>query len=177
MQRSIGANSSGEDIEFDLAFPPVPVPSPGVLATAGESLLRALIRCQHERLRNSSIRHLFPADPDKFSAVVERIGTFAVETINGSPRIAQSRGPIWFRTRHLAITIDETARNVWLAAMLFAFEDVGFPDEARLEFWNWVEALSIRAINRRTMIGQPRRYPLADAQTALGPFSSAARQT
>jgi hypothetical protein len=60
--------------------------------------------------------------------------------------------------------------------MLGAFEDVGFPDEARLEYWNWVEALSIRAISRRTMIGQPRRYPLAEAPTALRPFMGASRK-
>lgn len=176
MQQPLGDNSSGREVEFDLAFPPIPAPSPGVFAGVEEVLLRELIRCQHERLRNSSIGRLFPADPDSFSAVVERIGTFVVETVNGSPRIAQFRGPTWFRTRHLSITIDETARNVWLAAMLFAFDDVGFPEAARLEVWNWVEALSIRAINRRTMLGQPRRYPLAEAMTALGPFSSASRQ-
>jgi hemoglobin len=176
MQQPVGDNSSSKDVEFDLAFPPIPIPSPSVLAAAGEPLLRALIKCQHERLRNSSIGNLFPADPDAFSSIVERIATFVVETISGSPRIAQPHGPTWFRARHLPMTIDETARNVWLAAMLFAFDDVGFPEEARLEFWNWVEALSIRAINRRTMIGQPRRYPLTEALTALRPFSSASRQ-
>jgi hemoglobin len=176
MQRPFVDNSSGKDVEFDLAFPPIPIPSPSVLAAVGEALLRQLIRRQHERLRNSSIGNLFPADPDNFSAVVERIATFVVETLSGSPRIAQSHGATWFRARHLPITIDETARNVWLAAMLFALEDVGFPEEARLEFWNWVEALSIRAINRRTMIGQPRRYPLAEAQTALRSFSSASQR-
>lgn len=141
----------------------------------GEALLRALIRRQHERLRNSSIGNLFPADPERFAAIVERIATFVIDTIGAAPTIAQSAGLTWFRARHLPITIDETARNVWLAAMLGAFDDVGFPDEGRLELWNWVEALSIRAINRRTLIGQPRRYSLAEAPTALRPFSSAGR--
>jgi hemoglobin len=176
MQRPSDDNSSGEDVEFDLMFPPVPIPSSRVLDAAGESSLRALIRCQHQRLRSSSIGKLFPADPDNFSAIVERIATFVIETIKGSSRILQPHGLTWFRSRHLPITIDETARNVWLAAMLFAFDDVDFPQEARPEFWDWVEALSIRAVNRRTMIGQPRRYPYAEALTALRPFSSATRQ-
>lgn len=166
-------NSTGEDVEFDLAFPPIPVPRPRALAAEEEALLRALIRSQHERLRRSSISRLFPADPAAFSAIVERIATFVVDTISGSPRIARLNGPTWFRMRHLPMTIDETARDVWLAAMLCAFDDVAYPEEARLEFWNWVEALSIRAINRRTMLGQPRRYTLPEALTALRRFSSA----
>jgi truncated hemoglobin YjbI len=76
----------------------------------------------------------------------------------------------WFRSRHLPLTIDETARNVWLGALLMTFDDVGFPEAARREFWKWVEALSIRAITRRMMIGQPRRYPFEDARVALSPF-------
>jgi hemoglobin len=175
MQRPSGDNLSGENAGFDLAFPPIPNPSSGVLVQVDEVSLRALIRCQHERLRNSSIGNLFPADPASFSAIVDRIATFAAETIGVAPRVARSQELTWFRARHLPITIDETARNVWLAAMLDAFDDVGFPAEARLELWNWVEALSIRAINRRTMIGQPRRYSLAEAPTALRPFSSAGR--
>jgi hemoglobin len=164
------------DVEYDLVFPPIPSPSPSAFTAVGETSLRALVRCQHERLRNSSIGDLFPADPKRFAAVVEKIATYVVETVSGSSPFVQSHGLTWFRTRHLPLTIDETARNVWLAAMLGAFEDVGFPDEARLEYWNWVEALSIRAISRRTMIGQPRRYPLAEAPTALRPFMGASRK-
>jgi hemoglobin len=177
MPRSSGDKSKRKDIEFDMVFPSIPSPSPSVFAAVGETSLRTLVRCHHEWLRNSSIGHLFPADPSRFAAIVERIATFVVETASGSTGYAQSHGLTWFRTRHLPLTIDETARNVWLAAMLVAFEDVGFPDEARLEFWNWVEALSIRAITRRTMIGQPRRYPLAEAPAALSAFMASLRAT
>jgi hemoglobin len=172
MPRPTGAKSNRQDVEFDLIFPPTPAPAPSILAAVGEAALRNLVRRHHERLRQSSIGDLFPADPKHFSAVVERIANFIVEMTGGSPRFVESHGPIWFRARHLPLTIDETARNVWLGALLATFEDVGFPEEARLELWNWVEALSIRAITRRTMVGQPRRYPLAEAPAALRPFVS-----
>lgn len=168
--QSIRDRSGRKDVEFDLAFPSIPLPSPKVFASVDEGLLRSLVSCQHDRLRHSSIGDLFPVEPKRFSAVVERIATFIVETTRGSAEYGHSHGATWFRTRHLPITIDETARNVWLAAMLAAFDDVGLPQDARLEFWNWVEALSIRVINRRTMIGQPRRYPLAEAPAMLRPF-------
>lgn len=151
----------------DLEFPSVPSLSPMLFAVVGEVSLRALVRCHHERLRNSSIGHLFPADQDRFTAVVERIADFFVGSAAGLSKFAQSHGSLWLRAQHFPITIDETARNVWLAEILCAFDDVGFPDEARLEYWDWVEALSIFVINRRTMITQPRRYSLAEAPMAL----------
>lgn len=153
-----------------MVFPSIPSPSPSVFTAVGDAALRTLVRSHHERLRRSSIGDLFPRDPDRFAAVVDKIATFVVETTRGSPQFARSHGLTWFRTRHLPLTIDETARNVWLGALLVTFDEVGFPEEARLEFWNWVEAFSIRAITRRTMIGQPRRYPLAEAPTALRAF-------
>ncbi len=170
MPRPSADKSSLKDVEFDLVFPPIPSPSPSVFAAVGETALRALVHHHHERLRRSSIGDLFPRDPDRFAAVVEKIATFVVEMTCGAPEFAQSHGLTWFRTRHLPLTIDETARNVWLGALLVTFDEIGFPEEAQAEFWNWVEAFSIRAITRRTMIGQPRRYPFAEAPTLLRPF-------
>jgi hemoglobin len=159
-----------DDVLCDLAFPSIPWPSPEFLAAIGEATLHALVKCHHERLRKSSIGPLFPADPKRFDAVVERIGNAIVATVQGASRIAESNGHIWLRAQHFPLAIDESARNVWLAEMLGAFDDVGFPDGARLEYWNWVEALSIVVINRRTMISQPRRYPFAGARETLSPF-------
>jgi hemoglobin len=162
--------------EVDLVFPLPPLPAPSLYAAVGEEGLRGLVRHHHELLRRSSIGDLFPRDPKRFAAVVERIATFIVETARGSQEFAQAHGLTWFRTRHLPLTIDETARNVWLGALLAAFDDVGFPGTAREAFWNWVEALSVRAITRRTMVGQPRRYPLVEAHEALRPFVESARR-
>lgn len=159
-----------EDVSFDLAFPPIPSPSSGCLAAVGEAALRALVERHHERLRLSSVGRLFPADARSFSAVVRRIGDFVVEAAGGSSPLVEANDYTWLRAQHLPITIDETARNVWLAQLLAAFDDVQFPADARTEFWNWAEALSIMLINRRTMITQPRRYPLAGAVGALRPF-------
>ena len=176
MPRPPADQSSHEDFEVDLIFPLPPVPSPATFAAVGEEPLRALVRYHHELLRRSSIGDLFPRDPKRFAAVVERIATFIVETSKGSPEVALTQGLTWFRSRHLPLTIDETARNVWLGALLASFDEVGYPDAARADLWNWVEALSIRAITRRTMVGQPRRYPLAEAPEALRPFVESARR-
>ncbi|MBI4997088.1 MAG: globin [Rhodocyclales bacterium] len=176
MTRPPAAQPSHEEFEVDLIFPLPPAPSPATFDAVGEEALRALVRYHHELLRRSSIGDIFPRDPKRFAAVVERIATFIVETSKGSPEVALTQGLTWFRSRHLPLTIDETARNVWLGALLATFDELDYPEAARVELWNWVEALSIRAITRRTMVGQPRRYPLAEAPEALRPFVESARR-
>jgi hemoglobin len=176
VQQPLDAPWSDQEPAFDLAFPAIPSPSPDLLAAVGEESLRALVTCHHQRLRRSSIGDRFPADAKNFDAVVQRISNFIVDTARGFPPFAQSQGGRWLRIRHFPITIDETARNVWLAELLAAFDDVEFPQQARSALWLWLEALSIAIINRRTMISQPRRYPFADAPAALRPFTRASQQ-
>ena len=170
MQPPTDLSSSDPDAAFDLAFPAIPPLSSAVLAIAGEDGLRSLVRHHHDRLHRSGIGDRFPTDAKRFAAVVERIANFIVDTARGAPPYAPSRERQWLRGRHFPITIDEAARNVWLAELLAAFDDVDFPHQARPELWTWVEALSIVIINRRTMMSQPRRYPFAEAPAALRPF-------
>ncbi len=68
------------------------------------------------------------------------------------------------------------ARETWPAQLLLIYEDVDFPNEIRLEHWNWIEALFIRMINRRTTRNQPRRYPLAQAAEMLADHRVARRR-
>jgi hemoglobin len=171
------ANDTHDTEDIDLVFPPSPPPSTALLGQAGEEELRGLVRHHHVLLRRSSIGDLFPRDQKRFDAVVEHIAEFVVNSVTARPEGQGTRGLTWFRSRHLPLTIDETARNVWLGALLASFDDVDFPRSARETFWNWVEALSIRAITRRTMVGQPRRYPLAEAAEALRPFVDSARRS
>lgn len=170
------ARPNPESFEPDLLFPAPPLPSSTTFAKVGEDALRDLVRHHHELLRLSSIGDLFPRNPERFAAVVERIATFIVEMMRGSASFADAHSLTWFRSRHLPLTIDETARNVWLGALLASFEQLDFPEPARGELWAWVEALSIRAITRRTMVGQPRRYRLAEAAEDLHPFVESARR-
>lgn len=162
-----------KDAASDLDFPPVPFPSDRVFAVAGEPRLRALVLRHHERLRESSVGHLFARDPIRFAAGVERVADFIVEATGGPTRYTLLNGPSCMRTQHFPFTIDEQARDVWLTQVLLALDDVGFPDEIRREFWNWVEAMSIRMINRRTMRAQPNRYPWPEAPIKLRPLMTA----
>jgi hemoglobin len=157
--------SAGHEMEM----PEVRFPSPAVLAMAGEAALRALVRRHHERLRASEIGHLFSPDDAAFTALLERVADFFVEACGGPVGYTPVHGTTCMRTRHLPFTVDEPGREVWLRELLRAMDDTGFPAAAREEYWTWLEAMSVRMINRRTMRAQPTRISFADAVAKLSP--------
>jgi len=148
----------------ELDFPPVPFPPRQVLHSAGEATLRALVLRQHQRLLDSPLAPLFPSDPSLFAAVVQRSADFVVEACGGGEVYSARRGHSCMRTRHLPFTIDEAGREQWLRALWLAFDDVACPDAAREPLWTWLEAMSIRMVNRRTTREQPVRLPYAALQ-------------
>jgi hemoglobin len=167
----------GEEVRWKAAtssmeFPAVPFPSRRIFAVAGEEKLRTLVKRHHERLMHTPVAHLFPTDPIRFNAGVDKTADFIVEATGGPACFSGVHGHTCMRTRHFSFTIDEQAREIWLAQLLLAFDDVAFPEDVKQEYWDWVESLSVRIINRRTMRTAPRRYPLPEAPLALSQFMS-----
>ncbi len=160
-----------------LELPPIPFPSRHLYALAGATMLRALVQRHYQRLLDSTINHLFPRDPERLAAAVAKTTDFIVEATGGPARLSAARGEHSLLSQHLPFAIDEAARAVWLAQLLSAMDDVGFPDELRLEFWNWLEAMSIHLINAPALRAQPVRYPLAEAPIALFPFMAIRRRS
>lgn len=155
------------DAGHDLDFPPVPFPSKRVFAVAGEAMLRRLVRRHHERMRAGHLAPLFPAADEAFYAGTEKAADYIVEACGGPAGFARHGGPTCMRTRHFPFTIDEAARETWLAELWQTFAEVGFPAEIREEYWNWAEPFSLRMINRRTQRTQPPRYAFDLAGVAL----------
>ncbi|MGO9632862.1 MAG: globin [Steroidobacteraceae bacterium] len=158
----VGAEVRWVEGKHELEFPPVPFPSRRIIELAGASTLRALVLRHHQRLYETPLRALFPANRERFLAGVARAADYAIETCGGPRYFTSRRGKPCMRRRHYPFTIDEAAREVWLRELWLAFDDVGFPAQLRREYWEWVEAFSIRMINRRTQRAQPRRFPFAD---------------
>lgn len=149
----------------ELDFPEVPFPSARVLAAAGAEGLRRLVRRHHALLRQSAIGPLFAADDTVFATLVERIGDYVVEACGGPTLFSQAHGQTCMRTRHFPFNIDENGRTVWLQNLFQAMEETGFPEALREEYWFWMEAFTIRMINRRTTKAQPERIPFALARS------------
>jgi hemoglobin len=180
-EASHGAVPDGQPIRpregfYDLRFPPVPLPASNAADPAGEALLRKLVERHHERLRDSCLSNLFPINGERFARSVDRAAAFVVEACGGPRPMAGDEKEASLRARHFHIAIDETAREVWLAELLLAFDDVGFPRSRRASLWNWLEALSVRMINRRTTLAQPTRYPYSTAAERLRPFMATRRR-
>jgi hemoglobin len=146
----------------ELQAPRVPFPSLRIFQVAGEQALRALVLCHHQRLSQSALRGLFPADQEDFLAGVTRAADYVVETCGGPNYFTARHGKPCMRRRHYPFAIDEQARDIWLHHLYLAFDDAGIPVEVRQEYWDWAEAFSIRMINRRTERAPLRRYPFAD---------------
>lgn len=156
------------DAATELVLPAVSFPSARVLQVAGEAKLRELVVRHHELLATGPIAAMFPADPAAFASLLAKVADFFVEACGGPVLYSPAHGNTCMRTRHFPFTIDETSREVWLAALFQAMEEVDFPLEVREEYWNWLEAFSVRMINRRTMKAQPARIPFVVAQLRFG---------
>ena len=143
--------------EFEL--PAVPFPSRRIFDIAGEQCLRDLVRKHHDNLRQSDIRRMFPEAGAQFEDLVERVADYVVEACGGPPRFTPVHGNACMRARHYPFTIDEKAREIWLQCLWHAFDTADFPKSLRREYWDWMEAFSVRMINRRTMRAQPTRVP------------------
>ncbi|HSH84698.1 MAG TPA: hypothetical protein VK979_06025 [Guyparkeria sp.] len=146
----------------DVIYPAVPFPSARIFREAGEAAIRRLVHDQHERLRDSPVGALFPADEQRFRAAVERSEDFFVEMLGGPDVFTSTRGQPALRERHFPVSITEADRLTWLDCLAQAMVESGFPASCHEELWNWVEPLSIRMINRRTTMYAVERLPFAD---------------
>jgi hemoglobin len=143
--------------EFEL--PAVPFPSRRIFDVAGEACLRDLVRHHHDDVRKTSIAGLFPEGDLAFEQVVARVADYVVEACGGPARFTPAHGSTCMRARHYPFTIDEKSRETWLLCLWRAFDQADFPKVLRREYWEWMEAFSVRMINRRTMRAQPARLP------------------
>jgi len=147
------------DAKVDFVYPEVTFPDHRLYREWGEENLRALVHRHHGLLRKTVLGAMFPADDAAFEAASARAADFFVEALGGAKTFTGAHGHPTLRLRHLHLTIDEKARDIWLMAYRKAMLESAMPPEHAEAFWNWIEALSIRMINRRTTVEPIRRYP------------------
>lgn len=157
----VGAGEFGHTAEakIDFLYPEVPFPSLMLFRTWGEENIRMMVRHHHALLRKSAIGDLFPADEEAFAFATEKTADFFVEALGGEKVYTPVHGHPALRMRHFHITIDEKAREIWLMMYKKTIHDLPMPAECVEEFWNWIEPLSIRMINRRTTTADIVRHP------------------
>ncbi|WP_428737978.1 globin [Sulfurimonas sp.] len=154
----------GEEIRvvesmIDIIFPPVPFPSNRIFKALGEEKIRDMVRYHHALLLKTTIKTIFPSNPEALNLAIEKSADFFVEALGGGDVFTSQHGEPHLRMRHFKVPITENDREIWLAMYKKTLKEITFPKELLEEFWNWIEPLSIRMINRRTnMSAIPRHY-------------------
>jgi hemoglobin len=156
------------DAKMDFVYPPVVFPSNKILKALGAEKIKAMVLHHHFLLRKSSVGELFPKDDAMFLAGTEKTAEFFIEALGGGDVFSSKHGHPALRQRHFAFTIDEKGREIWLVMYKKTLKDIDFPKELIEEFWNWVEPLSIRMINRRTTTMPPERFPFESIKAEFG---------
>ena len=154
--------------KIDFVFPEVPFPSKKIYDAMGPEKITAMVHHHHSLLRKSVVGHMFPEDDALFDAATQKTAAFFIEATGGPALFSKAHGHPALRERHFRFIIDEKGREIWLMMYKKTLKEIDFPKAHLEEFWNWIEPLSIRMINRRTGFEAPRRYPFAAVAGEFG---------
>ncbi len=163
-----GDEPRSADAKMDFIYPPVVFPSNKILKSFGEANIRAMVLHHHSLLKKSSVGDMFPQDEKEFLEGTEKTADFFVEALGGGDVFSAKHGHPALRGRHFRFVIDEKGREIWLMMYKKTLKDIGFPKELVEEFWNWIEPLSIRMINRRTTTMLPERIYFDSIKAEFG---------
>lgn len=126
-------------------------PDPAIYAAMGQENLFRLCKDFYQALAASSIRALFPTDPEELNAASRKQAMFISGLIGGPPLYAQLIGPPRMRARHLPFQIDDDARQEWLACWHTVLTDparYNFPAEHLPGFLNFLDGFSAWMVNK-----------------------------
>lgn len=123
---------------------------PEIYQRMGEENIFKMLSDFYRELGQSSIRSMFPDDLEDAS---KKSAAFFVGVLGGPPLYHQRFGPPMMRKRHLRFTIDEGARQVWLACFEKTLKDADkkyqFPMEHFERFWNFLDKFSVWMVNTK----------------------------
>ena len=152
-------------------YPEVPLPSHRLFMLWGSDKIRKMVRYHHNLLRLSEAGDLLPSDEDTFEFATTKTADFFVEMLSRGRFSPPLIGYPALRMRYFQMTVDEQARDIWLATYKKVIKDMSMPSECIEEFWNWIEPLSVWMINRRTSKAPVERYPYGSIWTDLADFT------
>ena len=118
-----------------------------VFTSVGEEGFTRLVRAFYAQVPGDAI--LGPMYPAGDLAGAEaRLRDFLIGRFGGPPRYIEQRGHPRLRMRHLPFTIDQAARDRWIALMDRALDEAQLPDGATLLLRQFFHAMATFMINR-----------------------------
>jgi len=128
--------------------PQGPGPSREIYGIMGEENIFKMISDLYTELEQSEVRKLFPADMQEAS---KKSALFFIGLLGGPPLYLEKYGSPRMRARHLPFTIDESARQVWLACFDRVLENADvkyqFPQQHLAGFKEFLKSFSAWMIN------------------------------
>lgn len=94
---------------------------------------------------NPILRPMYP--DDDFQAAAERLMLFLIQYWGGPHTYSEMRGHPRLRMRHAQFLIDSKARDVWLACMKSAVDELKIEESDRVELWNYLEMAAQSLVN------------------------------
>lgn len=128
----------------------------------GDAVFQRLVNVFYQKIEADPVlRPMFPADLEDGK---HWQFLFLTQFFGGPARYGQERGHPRLRQRHFPFTIDQTARDHWLAHMLAAIDEVGIPEPARSDMRDYFERSSTFMINAEPepdnpLMWQPPKQP------------------
>jgi hemoglobin len=111
----------------------------------GDAPFRRMVDGFYDRVeRDPLLRPMFPEDlgPGR-----EHQFLFITQYFGGPPRYQELRGHPRLRMRHNPFPIGQQARDAWVAHMLAALDEAGFPEEVRPAMREYFERAATFMIN------------------------------
>jgi hemoglobin len=100
-----------------------------IYAIVGEDGFERLVRAFYAKVPSDPILGaMYP--PHDLAGAEQRLRDFLIGRFGGPPRYVEQRGHPRLRTRHMPITLDEAARDRWVALMNGALDEAALPAEA-----------------------------------------------
>ncbi|OQX74746.1 MAG: globin [Campylobacteraceae bacterium 4484_4] len=120
-------------------------------AVGGEEGMRRLMYHFYDIIYESEIANFFPQDPEEFEKVKIKNTKFFIQ-ICGGPKVYEEAGGQdlneYMIHVHDDFSISEKSRIAWLGCMKQALEDFDIEEDAKEEFWEYVEAFSKLTVNQ-----------------------------
>jgi hemoglobin len=118
-----------------------------VYALIGEDGFARLTAAFYRRVPHDDILGpMYPAHD--LAGAEQRLRDFLVGRLGGPPRYIEQRGHPRLRARHAPFTINQAARDRWLALMRDALEEAALPAEAEQFLQAFLAEMSTFMINR-----------------------------
>ena len=127
--------------------PDVTKPSPEFLTFLGEEGIRKLVARHYNLMRESDVKHLFPADDEEFQHAIDRSADFMIQICGGPDYFNQHRGKPMLINRHAPFAIDQNARLTWLRCYKEALLEANLPEHLLVSFWDYINVFSAWMIN------------------------------